>query len=1688
MFYPRSLTLVFVLTLTTGVIGNAEEPSRVSSLELALGQLAQVPFEQRESKSFGQRAAAINQQLSQVSTDERYEILKGFAFPTGTTDGRVVSAACPVVAPPKEFARLAGIRSSRNAFLIPSVGGVDGLFNTAWLLIQAAKDAGRTGELSEQIESLQGPRSKVLQAILFASQEGSESKITSLLTQYANHAQAKDVSPVEIAVLAAVCPEGCRDIINDLIETTLARSSLASSTKATLAKVRFSAREQKQLAAFQINQDWIAVGDSNDFYSVGDRLALLRGNNVRYVYRYPLAGDFQFLIQNRMPGNSGGCLMQFAGQDLDLDKQWRQNANRREFLVTEDRFRYQVNGYHLGDFPNNPTFPWLSLTPNSDSDDPLVHMKMSGSPTIPRSVKLLGNDSTVGWSTSDDALPGDGVSVPLSVADGVIEVAKPQESGRQQWIRYFRPLQTGEVFEYEFFASDQHAAHPAFGRLAFLLKPKGIAVHWITESETDWTGLADDNELVEPLNRRGPRQLPIRMNDWNQVSLSLSDNGVSMKLNDAIVYERSVQAGDDTRFGWFQDPSMNAIRVRESVLRGDWPQVPNTTAIAKPREQTPTRAAVATRFFKDLEVNVFEVAEAASRLDAKKRFNFLTDWVFPNEYQKSLRIQGDFAPFQSAKQDETKNGDQKSRLIWPALDLVNVAEELKKLDELAQRIQLISSEDIALKRCRAALLIVIQNRMGNRSDAAKYLEKYFDLNFVFDEFSAEDLWPDYLIAYELMKDPSFREDLVELLLMHPLADLDGDHAIVSQLTSLRNEVKRDQLEDFAGKPPVLLDHWIPTSRFSAQSHSSGRSEPKWESIAGGVRQITNHSRDLLFFESPLQGDSLTNNASYEVQFESQIEVQGGVQGGAGLGIPVQIGDSLVKFDAQAITVDGGAAGKVSFPIEPPLNIVAAWICQRYVAEDGICSIYVNGRKIHQLKVGNDPSWLALQFSLGDPSVVRDLKISGKPAIPESVQTVTPSLSGWCSYYENRGVGEVWEYQGGSIVGKREDFPSHCGRERLLYYQRPLTQKDVMQYEFYYEPEKKIVHPALDRTAFVIAPDQVRLHDITDGKHDLDFIDKNNLRTDAQGQRERPAEVLKEKAWNKAEVLLDSGRMELRLNGVLVYEGETNQKDQGLFGFFYFSDRSSALVRSVSLRGAWLKDLLPQEDQQLANPQLAKLNDSRDELAQRIHRDFGNEKVPDELFRIFREENSVLATRDEGVEVVVSGGVAQKLSGLERSLSLAGDFDVSADFGDFQLQHNDSKKSRGSVRLEILLEGEGNPIFRVERHASTTRQQLSGSSVIKEGNGKFQSGSETIDLDSTSGTLRIARRGETMFALFRETGSSGFRLIQTSDVPATPSRFLRLLSIASNSTATKITWKNLDARAERINSGEKKKVIMVANADGTNVRQLDFDSPLKTSNGSPQFSPDGKQIAFHIGTGGPSNSRVCVINSDGTDQKTLATGSLPTWSPDGKRLVISYPPWQLAMMDADGGNQEVICDRGWGARISPKGDQIVYRAFTSYGSGNLLAMNLETRVKRKLLSGDAQRYGNLLWNYSWSPDGRWIAFQGRDRNTGKRVFAIVSEKGSDDGFRIIKPDADNFLSEITWFPAGDKLLVCGQGPNDVVRSHHVLKLNDPDYCEPLFKISNPSVQVEPAFWSADGSKLVFMASVPDVAELTVLNAK
>ncbi len=150
-------------------------------------------------------------------------------------------------------------------------------------------------------------------------------------------------------------------------------------------------------------------------------------------------------------------------------------------------------------------------------------------------------------------------------------------------------------------------------------------------------------------------------------------------------------------------------------------------------------------------------------------------------------------------------------------------------------------------------------------------------------------------------------------------------------------------------------------------------------------------------------------------------------------------------------------------------------------------------------------------------------------------------------------------------------------------------------------------------------------------------------------------------------------------------------------------------------------------------------------------------------------------------------------------------------------------------------------------------------------------------------------------------------------------------------------KSLAFRSERSGFPE----IMVSRNDGTNSISLTHFKGARTV-GAPRWSPDGRLIAFD--SQGPDNIKVYVISAQGGAARPLnSSGQMevrPSWSRDGRwiyfgsNLTGTHQIWKCS---ASGDNiQQVTKKGGWEAFESPDGKILFYTkgAFTSPGLWNM----------------------------------------------------------------------------------------------------------------------------------------------------------
>ena len=136
----------------------------------------------------------------------------------------------------------------------------------------------------------------------------------------------------------------------------------------------------------------------------------------------------------------------------------------------------------------------------------------------------------------------------------------------------------------------------------------------------------------------------------------------------------------------------------------------------------------------------------------------------------------------------------------------------------------------------------------------------------------------------------------------------------------------------------------------------------------------------------------------------------------------------------------------------------------------------------------------------------------------------------------------------------------------------MLEDGQIAYEFYYEPGKVMVHPALDRLAFLLEPDGVKIHRLTDGAFERTGLAPDNITEEPENRRGPASLPLKPNAWNRLVLKLSGDKVTLELNDQAIYERTLEPTNQRYFGLFHYADETQVRVRNVTQQGNWPRSL------------------------------------------------------------------------------------------------------------------------------------------------------------------------------------------------------------------------------------------------------------------------------------------------------------------------------------------------------------------------------------------------------------------------------------------------------------------------------------------------------------------------------------
>jgi hypothetical protein len=374
--------------------------------------------------------------------------------------------------------------------------------------------------------------------------------------------------------------------------------------------------------------------------------------------------------------------------------------------------------------------------------------------------------------------------------------------------------------------------------------------------------------------------------------------------------------------------------------------------------------------------------------------------------------------------------------------------------------------------------------------------------------------------------------------------------------------------------------------------------PHWQLTDNRLVHHSGHAEDCLYFARPLRGDFV---------FACEMDTPSMRIGYAGQ----QIGFRPRNGGIFDFLQSGVRASPL--PIQPPVERPGPTCSFRLESTEGQAIYSLNGREIHRhsLPSDHDP-WLFIRVEGKRTGGLWNVRISGQPRVPESLDlSASPNLAGWLADYYSETITPLprsdgyfnphtrgaWEKRtdeiyGVSLAALREEearssttsrslggavILENSQQESLLRYHRPMLEDGQIEYEFFYEPGKTMVHPALDRLVFLLDPAGVKIHWLTDAQYERTGLAADNV-SEEPAHRRGPAQLdLKPNDWNRLQLSLSGDRVTLALNGVEIYQRDLEPANNRCFGLFHYADQTDVRVRRVLWRGNW-SGPLPADEQ------------------------------------------------------------------------------------------------------------------------------------------------------------------------------------------------------------------------------------------------------------------------------------------------------------------------------------------------------------------------------------------------------------------------------------------------------------------------------------------------------------------------------
>ena len=781
-----------------------------------------------------------------------------------------------------------------------------------------------------------------------------------------------------------------------------------------------------------------------------------------------------------------------------------------------------------------------------------------------------------------------------------------------------------------------------------------------------------------------------------------------------------------------------------------------------PAQPAKSDSAVLARIFREsfLSQNVRPIHRRAMQLEAAERLEFLRNRILPTPDRPTFRLGGWFetssAPRTLPVADD-KEIDTGITITSPAIDLVEAARESGQLDKLQAELLSLQAtyESEDSQRAAVALHVLIEIARERFDAVGPHVDTFFARLEASNGRPDNERWPEILVVNALSSRPQFRKATADLLAG---IKFDSSYGKATpwrrNIQALKSRSRVDNSRELSSGQVEPVTRWKPAARFDAVSLGNGHPVSEWHISRHGVRNVTGHGIDLLYYQLPLRGN-------YEVECDvSSLSYANGHLMVAGTWLAVAANSSQPGFASGSYRTQ---YDKTNF--EKKLPKTDAWSRYRVVVRDGTRRTYFNGKLIdtRQLAEDHDP-WLAIRDQWNQYCAVRDVRITGSPTIPRSIDLLSNDLEDWYPYLsESDWDTETSLFGFGSqkLIGHPiAPIASGASVESMLYYHRPMFEDGTVEYDFFYQPGKTLVHPAIGRTAFLLDSDTVKRHRLTYGIHESE-PQLPNATIDARASQHPASLPLKPDEWNRMQLNLVGDEVELVLNDSSVFKWRLDPADSRNFGLFHFADQTKALVRRISYSGAWPRALPALTEQELTLPDhecLAGLEGLQE--VQTIQ--LGQPQPESVLSFNGRAHRSMTSYEAGGMRVTPRSVSNYQEVRMHLGQPIYGDFDAQLTFAELRLEH----KSKGPCGVGLLaVDDVGRRMGTFRQANSDNKQNAVSKFSFVMASGERQYRARRLSDQSEDGTFRLIRRGRFVHKLIAGSDSSHYRYIGRDELPS-----------------------------------------------------------------------------------------------------------------------------------------------------------------------------------------------------------------------------------------------------------------------------------------------------------------------------------